>query len=298
MPAWISKAVQTDWPNQSDDLLAASNGRAPLTLRVNTSVTDRASVLEKLKAKEIGASACEWVSSGIRLHQSHVVTKLPGFKEGEISVQDQAAQLAGHLIQPASGERILDACAAPGGKSCHMLELEPTIQLDCLDNNEARLDRVQQNLDRLKLEANIICSDAAEIDYWWDGNPYDAILLDAPCSALGALRRHPDIRLLRRESDIAALAELQFTLLSALWHTLKPGGRLLYATCSVLKQENEQCVEKFLTDRSDATLVPIGTEALPGIESSWGIETSVGRQILTGQNDADGFFYSQLLKGS
>jgi len=231
---------------------------------------------------------CEYALNGVRVPDAPPVTSLPGFADGEFSVQDQSAQLAASLLQPKANERVLDACAAPGGKSCHLLELEPSIKLICLDDDPRRMERVEQNLQRLKLHATTVCGDAANSESWWDKKQFDAILLDAPCSALGALRRHPDIRLLRRESDISTLSGRQIELLRSLWPLLKPGGRLIYATCSVLKQENEQCVDKFLAETGDATEVPIHAE--------WGVAASCGRQIFPGQHQADGFYYAKLQK--
>ena len=235
LPGWIESTVRKDWPDQADGLFDALNSRAPLTLRVNTRVTDRDRLMKKLADAGLDSETCQFVSTGIRLIEAPAVTSLPGFAEGEFSVQDQSAQLAALLLDPVPGERVLDACAAPGGKSCHLLELQPELELHCLDEHSERLKRVQQNLTRLDLQAKIICADAADTDSWWDKKPYDAVLLDAPCSALGVLRRHPDIRLLRRQSDLRDLSQRQLGLMQSVWPLLKPGGRLIYATCSVLK---------------------------------------------------------------
>ena len=288
LPAWIEKSITTDWPEQAKDIFTAFNARAPLTLRVNSLVSNRDEVIKKINDAGIETEPCEFVGAGIRVIDAPPVTSLPGFNEGEYSVQDQSAQLAATLLDPQPGQRILDACAAPGGKSCHLLELQADIELVCVDASEDRLQRVQQNLQRLKLSAKLIAGDASQPDDWWDKTPFDAILLDAPCSALGVLRRHPDIRLLRRESDISSLTKQQEALLIALWSLLKPGGRLIYATCSVLKQENEQCMERFLAKTGSAAEVPI--------EACWGVPVSCGRQILPGQHQADGFYYARLEK--
>ncbi len=288
LPEWLYKRISKDWPAQASEVFAAMNTRAPLTLRANVRLTDRSTLSAKFDESGLSFEDCEHAPQGLRMVEAPPVTSLPGFQEGEFSVQDQSAQLAAMLVQPQAGERVLDACAAPGGKSCHLLEIEPKINLHCLDDDDKRLERVRQNLDRLKLTAKIHCADANSPDKWWDGEAYDAILLDAPCSAVGALRRHPDIRLLRRESDIRALARQQLSLLNSLWPLLKPGGRLIYATCSVLKQENEQSVDKFLASESSASEVPIDAE--------WGVATSRGRQILPGQHQADGFYYCLLTK--
>ena len=288
LPEWIEKRISKDWPDHAEDIFDALNTRAALTLRVNTSLTDRDQLTGKFEEAGLAVEKCEFAANGIRLPEAPVVTSLPGFNEGEFSVQDEAAQMAAVILQPADGERVLDACAAPGGKSCHLREIAPDIELVCLDEDAGRLSRVEQNLERLKLKAKVICGDAAIPDSWWDGQPFDAILLDAPCSALGVLRKHPDIRLLRRESDIRALSRQQIELLRALWPLLKPGGRLIYATCSVLKQENEQCVEKFLVETADATE--------SSIDAEWGIAATYGRQILPGRHQADGFYYARLQK--
>ncbi len=288
LPDWIQKSIVKDWPEQATSVFEAFNSRAPLTLRVNSAKTDRDKLRETLKAANVHTEVCEHVDTGVRVIDGPPVTSLPGFAEGEFSVQDQSAQLAAFLVKPMPGERVLDACAAPGGKSCHLLELQPSIDLVCLDSSAERLLRVEQNLQRLNLKADIVTGDAAEPESWWDKKLFDAILLDAPCSALGALRRHPDIRLLRRESDIRSLGKLQFSLLQSLWQLLKPGGRLIYATCSVLKKENEACVGRFLAETPDVAETPI--------DAQWGVPASHGRQILPGQNQADGFYYAILQK--
>ncbi len=288
LPEWIQKRIIKDWPDHASEVFDAINTRAALTLRVNATVTDREKVIAKFNDAGLQVEKCEFAAHGIRMTDAPPVTSLPGFSDGEFSVQDQAAQLAAIILQPGPGERVLDACAAPGGKSCHLLELEPQVELVCLDDDARRLERVEQNLARLNLKAKVVCGDAANPGSWWEKNLFDAILLDAPCSALGALRKHPDIRLLRRESDIRALSWQQLELLRALWPLLKPGGRLIYATCSVLKQENEDCVDKFLAETTDATECPIDAE--------WGVAASHGRQILPGQHHADGFYYAKLQK--
>ena len=288
LPEWMQKRIVKDWPDHAKEVFDAINTRAALTLRVNATVTDREKVIAKFNDAGLHVEKCEFAANGIRLTDAPPVTSLPGFGDGEFSVQDQAAQLAAGILQPRPGERVLDACAAPGGKSCHLLELEPQVELVCLDDDARRLERVEQNLARLKLKAKVVCGDAANPGSWWEKKPFDAILLDAPCSALGALRKHPDIRLLRRESDIRVLSRQQLELLRALWPLLKPGGRLIYATCSVLKQENEDCVDKFLAETADVTENPIDAE--------WGVAVSRGRQILPGQHQADGFYYAKLQK--
>ena len=216
------------------------------------------------------------------------ITTLPGFAEGWFSVQDGAAQLAAPLLDAQPGERILDCCAAPGGKSAHILERTTGLaQLIALDSEASRLTRMTENLQRLQLHANLVCADAAELDSWWDGNCFDRILLDAPCSATGVIRRHPDIRWLRKSADIEVLQALQYKILTNLWRTLKPGGTLVYATCSVLPDENTGQISRFLQEHSEAQL--------QAIQPGETIEQP-GRQILPGEQQMDGFYYARLLK--
>ncbi len=288
MPEWIHQAISSDWPDNAESIYLASNKRAPLVLRVNETQINRSEYQSALEKESLGSRPADLGQSALVLESSIRVTALPGFAAGQFSVQDSSAQLAASLVDPKPGERVLDACAAPGGKTGHLLELESDITLIAIDNEAHRLARVEENLSRLKLSADCRCADAGDLQQWWDEKPFDAILLDAPCSALGVLRRHPDIRLLRRKTDIAALAKQQLQLLIALWQTLKPGGRLIYATCSVLKQENERTIENFLGS------VENSHEQL--IKAEWGIQCQYGRQILPGQYDSDGFYYAILVK--
>lgn len=288
LPDWIHQSIQKDWPEHAESIYLASNKRAPLVLRVNEAQINRQDYRSSLDKASLGSHPAELGKVSLVLETNTRVTGLPGFAEGHFSVQDSSAQLAASLLDPKPGERVLDACAAPGGKTGHLLELQADIELIAIDNEAHRLARVEENLSRLKLVADCRCADAGDLEQWWDKNQFDAILLDAPCSALGVLRRHPDIRLLRRQSDIKALAQQQKQLLSALWPTLKAGGRLIYATCSVLKQENEQTIGKFLDSMEDAQE--------QAIEADWGIKCQYGRQILPGQYDSDGFYYAILVK--
>jgi 16S rRNA (cytosine967-C5)-methyltransferase len=216
------------------------------------------------------------------------VTHLPGFEQGWVSVQDGAAQLAAELLDTQPGQQVLDVCAAPGGKSCHILERQSTAQLTAVDLSVERLQRVDENLARLDLQANVVEGDAANPQGGWADRQYDRILLDVPCSATGVIRRHPDIKQLRRASDIPALVKLQGEILSAVWPLLKVGGRMLYVTCSILSEENDRQLARFLAKQSDAQALPLGVE--------WGEARQVGRQILPGENDMDGFFYAALVK--
>ena len=228
--------------------------------------------------------------SALYLDKPAPVTDLPGFAEGKVSVQDEASQLVPKLLQLEPGQRVLDACAAPGGKSCHILESEHSLtSLTSIDMTQSKLDRIRENFERLGLESSLVAADASEIEAWWDGNHFDRILLDAPCSATGVIRRHPDIKLLRRPEQIKALEEIQSNLLEKLWTCLKPGGLLLYTTCSLLRQENEDTIKRFLDSTDSAKYEAIAAD--------WGVECAFGRQLLPGTNSGpDGFFYAVLRK--
>jgi len=242
-PRWLQKALKAHWPDHWQAICAANNAHPPLILRVNRRHGSRDAYLIELRTAGIAAEPCTYSRDGVRLLQPCDVTTLPGFKDGRVSVQDEAAQLAADLLELAPGQRVLDACAAPGGKTCHLLEVEPTLaEVVAVDLEAKRLARVRENLDRLQLDATLIAADGRDTGAWWDGQPFQRILLDAPCSATGVIRRHPDIKLTRKPEDIPALAHLQGELLDALWPTLAPGGILLYATCSVLPTENSETI--------------------------------------------------------
>nr|WP_296486283.1 16S rRNA (cytosine(967)-C(5))-methyltransferase RsmB [Rhodoferax sp.] len=290
-PAWWIKRLQKDWPGQWQSILAANNRHAPMTLRVNCR---RSSVLLYLQAlKEAGLNASAAGSSGVTLEQARPVLALPGFAEGVFSVQDAAAQLAAPLLVSgltATGSlQILDACAAPGGKTAHLLEITDG-RVTALDVDPLRCERIHHTLQRLGLEARVLVADAAKVSAWWDGQLFDAILLDAPCSASGIVRRHPDVRWLRRESDIAQLVAIQARLLKALWQVLKPGGRLLYCTCSVFRAEGEDQIETFLAHNTEAFLLPSPGHLLPanGANADAVPDNPIG--------DHDGFYYALLEK--
>ncbi|RMF20090.1 MAG: hypothetical protein D6758_00200 [Gammaproteobacteria bacterium] len=260
---------------------------APMTLRIATRQVTREDYLHMLAEQGIQGHATPFSQTGIQLEQPVSVDDLPQFHEGWASVQDEAAQLAAQLLAPRDGERILDACAAPGGKTVALLEACGDIELLSLDADAARHARTVEYLNRCHVHAQVKTGDAGDPMNWWDGRPFDAILLDAPCSATGVLRRHPDIRFLRRQEDIQALAQLQARLLDALWPTLRPGGRLLYATCSVLKAENDHVIEAFCHRSHARVRVP---ELDSGVASAW------GRQLLPQLNGHDGFYYALLEK--
>ena len=287
-PGWLLERLQQDWPADWPALVAANNARPPFTLRVNRLHLDREAYRARLTAVGRAVEPIVGAATALTLTEPVEPAALPGFAEGWVSVQDAAAQWAAPLLAVQPGLRVLDACAAPGGKTGHLLECAPDLQLTALDQDPARLERVRDNLNRLRLAARLIAGDAQRPADWWDGVPYDRILLDAPCSATGVIRRHPDIKLLRRETDIAALANRQQALLTALWPLLRPGGRLLYATCSVLDQENAQVIAQFLATRSDAKEQPITAD--------WGRPLAQGRQILPGEAGMDGLYYAVLVK--
>lgn len=285
-PAWIVKRLKAAYPDNWQEVIEQSHQRPPMWLRNNKLSQTRDEYLNALSELEINASVGS-SSDAILLESPRDVAQLPGFDQGAASVQDGAAQWAATLLAPQDGELVLDACAAPGGKTCHLLE-QANIELVAVDFDEKRLERVQQNLDRLSLNAKLIHGDAADIDSWWQGDKFDRILLDAPCSATGVIRRHPDIKWLRKQSDIEELASLQSKILDHCWQWLKPGGTLLYATCSILPQENEQQIRSFLERADDATLVPITQQ--PNADA-------IGWQITPGTESMDGFYYARLVKG-
>ena len=287
-PDWLLDEIQGGWPDDWQDLLEAENQRPPMTLRVNRQRISRSDYLQALKTAGIEAKPVAAVESAVVLEQPCAVTRLPGFSAGDVSVQDAGAQLAAGLLDLQPGQQVLDACAAPGGKSCHILESVADISLTALDVDDTRLQRVADNLNRLNLNATLVQGDAAAPEGQWAEQRYDRILLDVPCSATGVIRRHPDIKWLRRPDDIARLAALQARILDAIWPLLAPGGLLLYATCSLLPQENEEQVRGFLSRTDDAVERPI--------EASWGVTRALGRQTLPGRQTMDGFYYACLEK--
>ncbi|MCX7098921.1 MAG: 16S rRNA (cytosine(967)-C(5))-methyltransferase RsmB [Methylococcales bacterium] len=288
-PAWLMALVEQDWPEHATQLFHENNQQAPMALRVNLARGSREHYIQLLADQVYPAIAAEHCPSGLVLLKPVAVEVLPGFADGLVSVQDTAAQLAAYLLDVQAGQRVLDVCAAPGGKAAHILEHQTQLKtLVAVDIDAARLQRVSDGLQRLQLTAQLTLGDATQPQTWWDGQTFERILLDAPCSALGVIRRHPDIKLLRRADDIPALQALQQSMLRAIWPLLAPGGILLYATCSILKQENEQQIATFLADHADAIEQPIAAD--------WGLAGLHGRQILTGEAGMDGFYYAKLLK--
>ena len=286
-PDWLVEAVKTDWPESWRTVLAGGNEAGPLTLRVNHRQTGRDAYLAELAAAGIAAEAVAEAPDAVRLANAVPVNEIPGFAAGRVSVQDAAAQLAADLLDAQPGQRVLDACSAPGGKAVHLLERVDGLELLALDSDALRLQRVAENLQRSAVSARLETADAAKPTVWWDGRPFERILLDAPCSGTGVIRRHPDIKWLRRDSDIPRMAELQQRLLRALWPLLAPGGLLLYATCSVLRAEGEAVLRDFLGAHADAREAPI--------EAAWGEAREIGRCIAPGGN-FDGFYYARLTK--
>ncbi len=283
-PSWFIKKLQVAYPNNWQDILTANQQRPPMWLRVNQRHHNIEQYSQLLTDADISYSSIDEYSGAIKLEQAIDVNQLPGFDKGWVSIQDAAAQQAARLLDCQAGDVVLDCCAAPGGKTCHILELTSNLgAMTAIDIEESRLVRVSENLTRLNLEAKIIAGDAAKPELWWDNQQYDRILLDAPCSATGVIRRHPDIKWLRKAPDIEALAKLQQEILRKTWSLLKPGGTLLYATCSVLPEENSQQIEDFLNDTNNAQLVDI-------------IEDSIGWQILPDEASMDGFYYAKLVK--
>ncbi len=287
-PAWLLDELSAAWPDEIEAIVAADNAPGPLCLRVNAARMSRDTWLDRAASAGLEAQRGGLSPDAVVLARAVDVHEIPGFAEGDVSVQDEAAQLAARVLDPQSGERILDACAAPGGKTCHLLERCADIELLALDAQEHRLQRVRENLARLHLDATVRAGDARQPDGWWDGKPFDAILVDAPCSGTGVLRRHPDIKLLRRPAQVRETSRLQGEILASLWPLLRPGGRLLYATCSVLPAENEQTIEGFLQRFPEARAQTIASPS--GKHLQWGL------QLLPTIEGPDGFYYALLQK--
>ena len=288
-PKWFYDRVSNDWPDQYKSILAAGNQRAPMCLRLDAKQISMNDYLQSLADHSIEASSHELITSAVVLGKPRSVDALPGFASGAVSVQDSAAQLAAVLLDCKPHMRVLDACAAPGGKTVHLLQSTENLDLVALDQDQSRLELIDQNLKRVGQSAQLICGDASNPQDWFEGLLFDRILADLPCSASGVVRRHPDIKLLRRASDIDKLVDLQRSILAALWPLLKPGGLLVYSTCSIFKDENERQIERFVQSHENAKL--IGPNSV-----QWGQQRPGGRQILPGAHNMDGFFYACLRK--
>lgn len=287
-PQWLIHNIKEDWASEADSILIANNEHPPLSLRVNLNKVSRENYLKDLEAVKISAHIMPSTHSGIILEIPQDIKTLPGFKEGLFTVQDGASQYIPSLLRLKANQTILDACAAPGGKTTHLLEIEPSLAITAIDIDIKRTQLIQENLHRLQLKANVIAADASKPDTWWDKKLFDRILIDAPCSATGIIRRHPDIKFLRKAKDIKQYAKQQLDLLKALFPLLQPGGLLLYSTCSILRAENEDVIEAFLKDHENAKIVSITLNI--------GMNLRFGRQILPGQNEMDGFYFALITK--
>ncbi len=288
LPSWLFKRLNKDWSEQIQSLSQNLKQSAPLTLRVNQRKISREAYLEQLHNIQIQAHACVVSEVGIVLDQSMPIRELPGYDEGWFSVQDEHAQLSTSLLPNLNTKTVIDACAAPGGKTAHLLEKYQPALLVALDQDPQRLKRITENLQRLDLEAGHVQIEAGDATRWQPEQPVDCIILDAPCSAIGVLRRHPDIRLLRQPSDIAQTVDLQKRILHHMWQQLNVGGTLLYITCSILKVENEQQMTQFFIEHKDAVE--------DKIQADWGIEQLYGRQLLPEPGHGDGFYYCRIKK--
>lgn len=282
-PDWWLERLQAHWPNAWQDVVAAGNARPPMTLR---SRRKRTLALAALAEAGIDAHAGSITDSAVYLARPLPVGSLPGFASGDLSVQDEGAQLAATLLGAQPGERILDACAAPGGKALHLAQMEPGAKVLALDVDRKRCARIRENVSRAQAAIEVKTGDGRQPESWWDGVPFDRILVDAPCSATGILRRQPDVRLLRHAEDLPVLARLQQDLLDALWPLLRNGGRLLYCTCSVLAEENDDVIAAFLAGHDDAESIEIA--------AAWGQATASGRQLLPSADAHDGFYFALL----
>lgn len=289
-PLWLIDPIKESYPENWQEILEANNTHPPLALRVNPTKTTRNDYIDTLTKNNFQAQSIPETQNGIILESPISVDELPDFSKGFVSVQDGAAQLAAELLELESGQHVLDACAAPGGKLTHLLELQPNATAVAVEKDADRIHSIKENLARLKVNAEVICSDASDVKAWWDGKLFDRILLDAPCSASGVIRRHPDIKLLRQPEDIPAFAEEQLHLLESLWPLLKHNGILVYVTCSIFPEENEDVLKVFLAENPDAEEIKINAD--------WGMPLEIGRQILPGQHQMDGFYYAKLRKMS
>lgn len=287
-PDWLWQAIAAQWPDHARTIIEANNSRPPMTLRVNTRRLPVDEYLEALRSAGLDGRRVDHAPAAVVLATPVNVERLPGFADGWVSVQDASAQLLAGLIDPGPGTRILDACAAPGGKLTHMLEAFPGVAVQAIDSDSDRVRRITENLARLQLDSKLIVADAGDPESWWDGVPFDLVVLDVPCSGTGVIRRHPDIKVLRRSSDVDRFAAVQARLLERLWPVVRPGGRLVYVTCSIMAAENQDQVASFLGRTPDAREEPVQLPA--------GVATSHGRQVLPEPDGGDGFFYARVRK--
>lgn len=287
-PTWLYRRIEDAWPRQCLAILEASNGRPPMTLRANLSRGSRQACLDRLADAGIAATPSLDSAAGVVLERPRPVTEIPGFAEGLVSVQDESAQLAAPALDLAPDMRVLDACAAPGGKTCHLLETEPALAELVAVDLPARVDAIGENLQRLGLAATVIAADFTRSRNWWDDRPFQRILLDAPCTGSGVIRRHPDIRHRRRDGDVEKFAAQQLALLDASWPLLAHGGKLLYITCSILPEENEAVARAFIGNTPDARHIDLAT--------AYGVAGEHGRQRLPGEHHGDGFYFCLMEK--
>jgi 16S rRNA (cytosine967-C5)-methyltransferase len=294
-PQWLVKLLEQAWPESVEGILEANNEHPPLVLRVDLARKSRAAYIEELHAADIAGTPVGWAPAAVRLDRPVPVTLLPGFQEGMVSVQDAGAQLAAKLLDAQPRMRVLDACAAPGGKTGHLLEHTPDLgELVSIDVDEGRVARIQENLERLRRKALVKVADVRDPATFWDGQPFDRVLVDAPCSSTGVIRRHPDIKLLRRATDIPALIAVQEQILRSAFSVLAAGGRLVYCTCSLLPAENEEVVERLLASEPSARVaaMPPAAAVAPGAR-----DRNIGIQLIPGsQAGTDGFYYACLEK--
>jgi 16S rRNA (cytosine967-C5)-methyltransferase len=288
LPKWLFKKLQSAYETDLTDLVANMQIKAPIWLRVNTSKISQSNFVTALEKAAIEFTVLTEKPEAVILSKGYDITSLPGFGSGWFAVQDGAAQLAAHYLNAQPKDSILDCCAAPGGKTCHIIEQQPRLEkIIALEIDQKRASKIEENFERLGHQANIVIGDASQPEKWWDGQLFDRILLDAPCSATGIIRRHPDIKWLRKAKDIEVLVSLQKQIIDAIWPLLKPGGTMLYATCSILPEENHQQISAFLS-RTDNALLD-NTFCNDSIEKP-------GKQILPAEQQMDGFYYARLLK--
>jgi 16S rRNA (cytosine967-C5)-methyltransferase len=289
-PQWLLNDIQNDWPGSWQAITDANNQQAPMWLRINRLEAKESKLRKDLKDAGFEVLDHPFAPDAIGIEPAAPVGKIPGFNNGWLSVQDPAAQLARDLLNPVAGDRILDACAAPGGKTAHLLESCPGIGLTVLDRQPLRVEQIHQTLERLKLTADVKTADATAVESWWNGQKFNKILLDAPCSATGVIRRHPEIKWHRSREQVGTVVSAQAELLEALWPLLENDGFLVYATCSVLKRENYLQIQEFLSKHDDATA------DMPAVD--WGQAELIGRQILPGDAGMDGFYYAVIRKSA
>jgi len=288
-PEWFIKAVQQDWPDDWHAILAANNQHPPFTIRVNAQKSSREQYLDLLSKGGLTAHKTYFADQGLILEDPIPVEALPNFENGSVSVQDEAAQLAAHLLELPVRGQVLDACAAPGGKTAHILETcSGQLEVVAIDRSKHRVTRLERTLQRLSLKARLHVCDATKTQDWWDGVKFDRILIDAPCTGSGVIRRRPDIKIHRESDDVNRLVEQQEQLLNSLWPLLRPRGKLVYATCSLLKAENDGVISKFIASTNQVRV--------DRIDAEWGVSTNCGRQIITGDKHMDGFYYARIAK--